>query len=95
VVELAIEEDGVVIEAQVRTKDRTGVELEALTACLVAALSLFEAVKGEDPAARIEEATVLEKAGGASGTWRRREDGTLEHVPRGDDLGQEGRARRT
>lgn len=82
-VELAVEADGVTIEASVEARDRTGVEIEALTACTVAALSLFEACKAADPLARVEDAVVLEKAGGASGSWRRRGDGSVEHVPAG------------
>ncbi len=79
--ELAVDEGGVTIEATTVARDRTGVEIEALTACLVAALSLFEACRGEDPLARIEDAVVLEKSGGASGSWRRRDDGSVDHVP--------------
>lgn len=79
--ELAVDGGGVTIEATTVAHDRTGVEIEALTACLVAALSLFEACRGEDPLARIEDAVVLEKAGGASGSWRRRDDGSVDHLP--------------
>lgn len=93
-VELSLENDGVGIVAEVRTHDRTGVEIEALTACLVTALSLFEAVKGDDPYARIEDAVVLEKAGGASGTWRRRADGSVDHLPGGDEQAAPDRAPR-
>lgn len=79
--ELSVDEGGVTIEAATVAHDRTGVEIEALTACLVAALSLYEACREEDPLAHIEEAVVLEKAGGASGSWRRRADGSVDHVP--------------
>ena len=82
--DLVVERDGVAIEATVATRDRTGVELEALAACLVAALSLFEACKAEDPGARIDGAVVLDKAGGRSGSWHRRDDGTVEHVAAGE-----------
>lgn len=90
--DLRVEEDGVEIAASVATHDRTGVEIEALTACLVAALSLFEACKSEDPTARIEDAVVVDKAGGRSGTWHRREDGSIEHSPAGEPPGASGDA---
>lgn len=78
---LRLDRDGVEIEAAVTAHDRTGVEIEALTACTFAALSLFEACRAEDPTARIEEVVVLEKAGGRSGSWRRRADGSVDHEP--------------
>lgn len=79
--ELAVDDGGVTIEAATVAHDRTGVEIEALTACTVAALSLFEACRDDDPLARIDEVVVVEKAGGASGSWQRRDDGTVEHRP--------------
>jgi cyclic pyranopterin phosphate synthase len=61
----------VAITATVRTTDRTGVEMEALTAVSVAALTLYDRVKAVDPAARIEHVRVLRKEGGKSGSWAR------------------------
>ncbi len=69
-VELAVADDGVDISAAVRTADRTGVEMEALTAVTVAALALIDMVKAVDPAAVISGVRVEEKAGGKSGLWR-------------------------
>lgn len=70
-VDLAVRDDGVEITAGTRTADRTGVEMEALTAVTAAALALVDMVKAIDPAAVIGEVKVVEKAGGATGTWRR------------------------
>lgn len=61
----------VAITATVRTTDRTGVEMEALTAVSVAALTLYDMVKAVDPAARIDDIRVLRKEGGRSGSWTR------------------------
>jgi cyclic pyranopterin monophosphate synthase len=63
--------DAVRITATVRTTGRTGVEMEALTAATVGALTLYDMVKGIDRAARITDAEVLAKSGGKSGDWRR------------------------
>ena len=62
---------GIEITATVRSTDRTGVEMEALTAVSVAALTLYDMVKAVDPAARIDDIRVLRKDGGRSGTWTR------------------------
>ncbi|MFD0887428.1 cyclic pyranopterin monophosphate synthase MoaC [Streptosporangium algeriense] len=70
-VELAVADDGVEITALVRTADRTGVEMEALTAVSVAALTLIDMVKAVDPAAVITGVRVEEKTGGKTGTWTR------------------------
>lgn len=59
------------ITATVRTTDRTGVEMEALTAVSVAALTLYDMIKAVDPAARIGDIRVLRKAGGKTGDWSR------------------------
>lgn len=59
------------ITATVRTTDRTGVEMEALTAVSVAALTLYDMLKAVDPAARIDDVRVLSKAGGKTGQWER------------------------
>jgi cyclic pyranopterin monophosphate synthase len=59
------------ITATVRSTDRTGVEMEALTAVSVAALTLYDMIKAVDPAARIDDIRVLRKDGGRHGTWER------------------------
>nr|WP_255355075.1 cyclic pyranopterin monophosphate synthase MoaC [Marmoricola sp. Leaf446] len=70
-VDLEVEDDAVAIRATVRTTDRTGVEMEALTAVSVAALTVVDMVKAVDKGAVITEVRVEEKLGGKSGTWRR------------------------
>ena len=59
------------VTASVRTTDRTGVEMEALTAVSVAALTLFDMIKAVDPAARIDDIKVVRKEGGKTGVWVR------------------------
>lgn len=59
------------ITAAVRSTDRTGVEMEALTAVSVAALTLYDMIKAVDKAARIDNVRVLRKEGGRSGDWTR------------------------
>jgi cyclic pyranopterin phosphate synthase len=61
----------VVITVTVRTADRTGVEMEALTAAAVGGLTIIDMVKGKDRSASIAEVVVLEKLGGRSGHWVR------------------------
>lgn len=68
-VTLEVLEDRVSITARVRTADRTGVEMEALTAVSVAGLALIDMVKAVDPAAVISGVRVLEKTGGVSGDF--------------------------
>ncbi|HKB31949.1 MAG TPA: cyclic pyranopterin monophosphate synthase MoaC [Streptosporangiaceae bacterium] len=70
-VDLAVEDWGVSIVVTARTADRTGVEMEALTAVGVAALALVDMVKAIDPAAVISDIQVEEKTGGATGPWQR------------------------
>jgi cyclic pyranopterin phosphate synthase len=70
-VDLAVDDDAVRVSATVRTADRTGVEMEALTSVTVACLALFDMVKGVDPAARITDVEVVEKTGGKTGRWTR------------------------
>jgi cyclic pyranopterin monophosphate synthase len=70
-VDLSVGDDAVLIEATVRTADRTGVEMEALTSVTVAALALIDMVKAIDPAAVISDVRVEEKTGGKTGLWRR------------------------
>lgn len=67
-------EDGLVeLTSEVRTVARTGVELEAMTACAVAALALYDMVKGLERGVQIERIVLLEKTGGRS-DWRREDD---------------------
>jgi cyclic pyranopterin monophosphate synthase len=70
-VDLVVGDAAVAITATVRTADRTGVEMEALTCVSVAALALIDMVKAVDPAASITDVRVETKTGGASGDWRR------------------------
>lgn len=70
-VDVEIKEGGVAITVTVTTADRTGVEMEALTAASVGALALIDMVKGRDRGARIDFVELLEKKGGRSGHWTR------------------------
>jgi cyclic pyranopterin phosphate synthase len=70
-VDLEVADDAVEITATVTTADRTGVEMEALTAVSVAGLAVVDMVKAVDKAAVITQVRVLSKAGGRSGTWTR------------------------
>jgi cyclic pyranopterin phosphate synthase len=72
-VDLVLGEAEVRISATVRTTDRTGVEMEALTAVSVAGLTLHDMVKAVDPSASIDAVRVERKEGGKSGTWIRPE----------------------
>jgi len=69
--EPAGDEERFVIEASVRCAGRTGVEMEALTAVTVAALTLYDMLKAIDRGMAIEEVVLLEKRGGRSGQYRR------------------------
>jgi len=62
---------GVRITAEARATDRTGVEMEALVAASVAALTVYDMVKGHDRGAEILGVRLLAKSGGRSGTWKR------------------------
>ncbi len=73
-VNFTIEDTWIEIEAQVETVDRTGVEMEALTACSVAALTIYDMCKSADRTMTIGELTLWEKTGGRSGTYRRQPD---------------------
>ncbi|MGW0435244.1 cyclic pyranopterin monophosphate synthase MoaC [Micromonospora sp. NPDC003197] len=73
-VDLTLTETTVEITATVRTADRTGVEMEALTAVATAGLALIDMVKAVDPAASIEGVRVLRKEGGKTGDWTRPQD---------------------
>ena len=70
-VDLALRTDSVEITATVRTADRTGVEMEALTAVAVAGLTLHDMVKAVDPAAVLDAVRVESKQGGKTGSWQR------------------------
>jgi len=70
-VDFAIGATDVDITVTVRSTDRTGVEMEALTAVSVAALTLYDMIKAVDPAARIDDVRVLRKDGGRHGSWVR------------------------
>jgi cyclic pyranopterin monophosphate synthase len=70
-VDVEVLDDAVGISATVRTADRTGVEMEALTCVVVAGLTMIDMVKAVDPAAAITDVVVVEKTGGKTGDWRR------------------------
>ena len=70
-VDLAVADDAVEISATVRTTDRTGVEMEALTAVSVAALTVIDMVKAVDKGAVITDVRIETKSGGKSGDWSR------------------------
>jgi cyclic pyranopterin phosphate synthase len=70
-VDLEVLDDAVAITATVRTADRTGVEMEALTAVSVAALTVIDMVKAVDKAAVITDVRIKSKTGGKSGPWQR------------------------
>ena len=71
-VNFTIGDDHVEVESQVDTVDRTGVEMEAMTACAVAALTIYDMCKSSDRSMVVGELTLWEKTGGRSGTFRRR-----------------------
>jgi len=70
-VELIVVDDGVEITATVKTADRTGVEMEALTAVAVAGLTVIDMVKAIDPSATITDVKMTHKDGGRNGEWNR------------------------
>jgi cyclic pyranopterin monophosphate synthase len=73
-VDLRITDTGVDITATTKTAERTGVEMEALTAVATAGLALIDMIKAVDPAASIEAVRVLRKEGGKTGDWVRPQD---------------------
>ena len=77
-----IGDDSIAVEAQVDTVDRTGVEMEALHACSVAALTIYDMCKSADKGMVIGELALWEKTGGRGGTYRRGTDvdGTVTNV---------------
>ncbi|MEV0891888.1 cyclic pyranopterin monophosphate synthase MoaC [Promicromonospora sp. NPDC050262] len=72
-VDLEVTDDGVVVTATVRTADRTGVEMEALTAVAVAGLAVIDMVKGLDKSVSLADVRLERKTGGKSGDWVRAE----------------------
>ena len=74
-IEVDTERGMVEVQAEARTRERTGVEMEALTACSVAALTIYDMVKGVERGVTIEQVVLIEKTGGRSGHW------TLEEEP--------------
>ena len=72
-VDVVVEDEGVQLTVTVRTADRTGVEMEALTGASVGALAMIDMVKGVDRSAMIDEVVLLEKSGGRSGHYVRGE----------------------
>jgi len=70
-VDLVVDDDGVAVTATVRTADRTGVEMEALTAVTVACLTVVDMTKAVDKRSTISDVRVLTKSGGKSGSWER------------------------
>ena len=77
-VNFRIEDTYVEIETQVDTVDRTGVEMEAMTACAIAGLTIYDMCKSIDRSMTIGEIALWEKTGGRSGVWRRPSDGVDE-----------------
>ena len=70
-IELKIEADGIGILATAKTTDRTGVEMEALTAVTITGLTLIDMIKAMDPHAAIRDVQVESKSGGKTGDWNR------------------------
>jgi cyclic pyranopterin phosphate synthase len=70
-VDLTVQDEGVQIAATVRTADRTGVEMEALTCVVVAGLALIDMIKGVDRRAELTAVRMTAKSGGRSGLWQR------------------------
>jgi cyclic pyranopterin phosphate synthase len=79
-----IEDHHIEVEAQVDTVDRTGVEMEALTACAVACLTIYDMCKSVDRSMEIGEIALWEKTGGRSGMYRRDEPTGMQGGPDGD-----------
>lgn len=74
IVNFDIRDDHIEVEASVDTVDRTGVEMEALTACSIAALTIYDMCKSADRSMVIGEIALWEKTGGRSGPYRRSDD---------------------
>ena len=73
-------DDFVEVETQVEAVDRTGVEMEAMTACAVAALTIYDMCKSADRSMVVEELCLWEKTGGRSGVWRRANEPAMDKV---------------
>ncbi|MEZ5372422.1 MAG: cyclic pyranopterin monophosphate synthase MoaC [Microthrixaceae bacterium] len=84
-----IDDSWVEVEAQVETVDRTGVEMEALTAVSVSCLTIYDMCKSVDRAMSLGEITLWEKTGGRSGTYRREVDAQGGIASTGDSDPQE------
>ena len=69
--EVTLDDRGAAIRAEVKTLDRTGVEMEALTAASAAALTIYDMVKSVDRGMVIESVQLEHKSGGRTGTWER------------------------
>jgi cyclic pyranopterin phosphate synthase len=76
-VEVEVVPDGFRVTAVAEITERTGVEMEALTACAATALVLIQPILATDPWASIEALTLWRKTGGRSGTWQRTDDGEM------------------
>lgn len=74
-VQIEVRDDAVDVVALAEVEGRTGIEIEALTACAVAGLSVLMALLPLDPLARLDDVALWEKSGGRSGTWRRSPSG--------------------
>lgn len=85
--DFSVSERFVEVTAGVEALDRTGVEMEALTACSVAALTIYTACKSLDRTMVVEAVAVWEKSGGRSGNWVLDRDGEVRHTPAPDTLG--------
>jgi cyclic pyranopterin monophosphate synthase len=70
-VEVDVGDDRVTLTAEARTTGQTGVEMEAMTAASVAALTVYDMVKGVERGVTVSEVALLHKSGGKSGEWRR------------------------
>ena len=79
-VNFTIEDESVTVEAQVETVDRTGVEMEAMTAASVAALTIYDMCKSADRSMTIGDLALWEKTGGRSGTYRRAAAPELDEI---------------
>jgi cyclic pyranopterin monophosphate synthase len=83
-VEISVEGEGLSIIAVTETTGKTGVEMEALSACALAAVTLLRPARLLDPGAEMSGLTLFEKRGGRTGWWHRDEDGEMRHDPEPD-----------
>jgi len=70
-IDIISSDNGATVRATVSTRDRTGVEMEAMTAASVAGLTIYDMIKGVDRAAYLDSVRLLAKSGGRSGEWTR------------------------